>query len=323
MPSTAQKRMETLSPRTKMPATLEDPMGPVGPDDEPAPRTRLIVTVVLAALLLVSEFPLGMYLSSTDAYSNVNATLDSQKTTAMGLVATATAASVAVTAIPDDVGTPIGEQLADLSGKLVVVLSVIYLEKFLLTTLGLIGFRIFVPVGLAMVIGWLWAHRSWGPRPVLFVWGVKLMVVGVALATLVPVSAGLTDAINTQYRASQQVEAAVQATDEATQSVSDGTASEQDTSDSQNLLDVLGSAVSSGIDALASGAQEAAGTVASQLNKLIDAVAVSIVTSCLVPMAVLLVYFWLIKLFTGADLSGYVTKAQAGVGGAIKRAMTR
>mgnify|MGYP001645385305 FL=1 len=57
-----------------------------------------------------------------------------------------------------------------------------------------------------------------------------------------------------------------------------------------------------------------------QLNTLIDAVAVSIVTSCLVPMAVLLVYFWLIKLFTGADLTGYVTKAPAVSSGSMRRA---
>lgn len=46
----------------------------------------------------------------------------------------------------------------------------------------------------------------------------------------------------------------------------------------------------------------------------------SIVTSCLVPLAVLLLYFWLIKLFTGADLTGYVSKAQGVVGSAVRGA---
>ena len=57
-----------------------------------------------------------------------------------------------------------------------------------------------------------------------------------------------------------------------------------------------------------------------QLNSLVDAVAMSIVTSCLVPLAVLLLYFWLIKLFTGADLTGYVSKAQGVVGSAVRGA---
>lgn len=302
-----------------------DPGGFGGSDDPvgmSGSRARAIVTALLAVLLLASEFPLGTYLSTQDAYGGTNATLDGQKSTALGLVATATAASVTVTAITDDVGTPIAEQLADLSGKLVVVLSVIYLEKFLMTTFGLIGFRVFVPIGLGTLIAWLWTRRDWAPRPMLFVWGVRLMVVGVALATLVPVSAGLADVINAQYQSSQQVDKAVQATDTAVQGMSDnadGTAS-QNHSEGGGLFDMLGLAASSGIDALASGAKDAASAVGAQLNTLIDAVAVSIVTSCLVPMAVLLVYFWLIKLFTGADLTGYVTKAPAVSSGSMRRA---
>lgn len=282
-------------------------------------RARVIVTAVLVVLAIVSAFPLATHFSSPETYSGVTQTLEGQKSTALGLVATATTASVAVSAIPDDVGTPIANQLADLSGKLAVVLAIIYLEKFLLTTFGLIAFRCFVPAGIALLCLWLWLRGRWSPSRVLFVWGVKLLVVALALATLVPVSAGLTQTITNQYQTSLAAEEASQEANETSETVYEDNTS-QDTEENQNILEMLGSAISSGVDALASGAADAANAVGEQLNKLIDAVAVSIVTSCLVPLAVLLLYLWLIKLFTGADLTGYVSKAQGAAGSAVRGA---
>lgn len=284
-----------------------------------ATPAMVVATIILVVLLFICEFPVGMYYSSPDAYTKVNETLDKQKTGALGLVATATTASVAVSAIPDDVGTPIANQLADLSGKLAVVLAIIYLEKFLLTTFGLVGLRIFVPIGIGFAIGWLWTYRDWGPRQVLFTWAVKLVVVGIALVTLVPVSATLTNTIDEQYKTSLAAEEAAQEADETSATVYEEN-SNQDTEQDQNILEMLGSAITSGIDALASGAADAANAVGEQLNKLIDTVAATIVTSCLVPLAVLLLYFWVIKLFTGADLTGYISRAQDAASSSVRRA---
>lgn len=295
---------------------------PSHPGDDPSwmsTRARVIVTVVLVALAFVSAFPVATHFSSPETYADVNQTLDGQKSTALGLVATATTASVAVSAIPDDVGTPIANQLADLSGKLAVVLAIIYLEKFLLTTFGLIAFRWLVPVGIGLLCVWLWSHGRWSPSRILLVWGIKLLFVALALATLVPVSAHITQIITTQYQTSLAAEEASQEANQTSETVYEENTS-QDTGESQNILEMLGSAISSGVDALASGAADAANAVGEQLNKLIDNVAVSIVTSCLVPLAVLLLYFWLLKLFTGADLTGYVSKAQGAVGSAVRGA---
>lgn len=312
-----------VAPATEeLDATEPDYLLPSQPGDGPrrmSEQTRVIVTVVLVALALVSAFPMAAHFSSPETYASVTRTLDGQKSTALGLVATATTASVAVSAIPGDVGTPIAGQLADLSGKLAAVLAIIYLEKFLLTTFGLIAFRFLVPAGIALMILWLWLRGRWSPSRVLFVWGVKFLVVALALATLVPVSAGLTQTITDQYQTSLAAEEAGQEANKTSETVYEDNAG-QDTKENQNILERLGSAISDGVSALASGAADAASAVGEQLNKLIDAVAVSIVTACLVPLAVLLLYFWLIRLFTGADLTGYVSKAQGAVGSAVRQA---
>lgn len=57
-----------------------------------------------------------------------------------------TATSALITLIPGDVGTPIAEKVADLSGYLLIVLCAIFLEKYLVTITGYAAFKIFIPV---------------------------------------------------------------------------------------------------------------------------------------------------------------------------------
>lgn len=241
---TLQRVVPTVEQRDSTEPDYQLPTPPKRWPFDLATPLRVVETVVLVVLALICEFPLGTYYSSTEAYTGVNETLDKQKTGALGLVATATTASVAVSAIPDDVGTPIANQLADLSGKLSVVLAIIYLEKFLLTTFGMVGFRFLVPIGICFALGWLWTYRDWGPRQVLFTWAAKLVVVGIALVTLVPVSATLTNTIDEQYKTSLAAEEAAQEADETSATVYEEN-SNQDTEQNQNILEMLGSAITS------------------------------------------------------------------------------
>lgn len=55
----------------------------------------------------------------------------------------ATATSALITLIPGDVGTPIAEKVADLSGYLLIVLCAVYLEKYLVTLTGYAAFKLF------------------------------------------------------------------------------------------------------------------------------------------------------------------------------------
>lgn len=294
------------------------------PEAPKGDKQKLIAyTIVLALILAICEFPLGTYLSTPEPYVGTNKTLDGQKDVTLGLVATSTAASTAVSLVPGDAGTPIANQLADLSGKLMVVLAIIYLEKFLLTTFGFVALRIFVPIGLGLLIAYVWTPSERGQRRVMLVWGLKLVVVGVALVTLVPVSTWLTDRINTQYQTSQQAEQTIEETNAASEDASKKNDSQNsDENQNKSFLESLKSSIMGGVDALASGAKNAASSVGENLNRLIDTVAVIIVTSCLVPLAVLLLYFWLIKLFTGADLTGYVTKASNAASSNMRRIMS-
>ena len=292
-------------------------------------QVRAAICLVLVALCIVFSFPL----SKPDTYIGANAVLDEQKSVTMGLVATTTSASIAISAIPGDVGTSISNQLADLSGKLAVILAIIYFEKFMMTTLGMVGFRFLIPAGIVFFAYRYWKRRNWQQLPGLRTLGIKLVAVGLAVATLVPVSTWLSSTINNEYQVYQQAEttqetgldASAQAQSESADQQQDSSSdSSNDTQNSGNILDALGSvlssgaeAVANGVSAVATGASDAINALGNTLNSLIDTVAVMIVTSCLVPIVVLLFYFWIIKIVTGFDGSGYLKNAQKSVSAGI------
>ena len=70
----------------------------------------------------------------------------------MELAAASTAASAALSAILGDAATPISVKLADLSGSFLIVLSAIYLEKYLVTITGYASFGVLIPLACGLFI---------------------------------------------------------------------------------------------------------------------------------------------------------------------------
>ena len=47
------------------------------------------------------------------------------------------------------------------------------------------------------------------------------------------------------------------------------------------------------------------------LSRFVEAIAVLLITSCVIPILVLLVFFWLIKVFLDLDMSGSIVKIRS------------
>ena len=47
------------------------------------------------------------------------------------------------------------------------------------------------------------------------------------------------------------------------------------------------------------------------LSRFVEAIAVLLITSCVIPILVLLVFFWLIKVFLDLDMSGSLVKIRS------------
>ena len=120
----------------------------------------------------------------------------------------------------------------------------------------------------------------------------KLALFGITIALVIPVSVKVSDLIEHTYQSS--IQETVDAAKKATQEIQSSSEGQQD-SDSSDNRGVL-SGIISGIK---NGVSDISDKVESVLNNFIEALAVMLVTSCVIPVLVLVFFFWLAKSMLG------------------------
>ncbi len=248
---------------------------------------RIIGMVLCIVLAAVSVFGIAKPMTDIETHTETIASLDAKKETVMELTAASTAASAAITLIPGDVATPIANKVADLSGWFLIVLCAIFLEKYLVIIAGYASWYLLIPVGLLLLATWCVMNRS-ATRTMVRQIATKLIVLGLAIALVIPASVKVSNIIEETYSASIQ-----QTIDSATQATEDiQDAAEQENKSSLNIL----SNITQGV----SGALEEMKMV---VNRFMEAIAVMVVTSCVVPVVVLLFFVWVVKAIIGVKIS--------------------
>ena len=243
---------------------------------------RIGTIVILTLAIILSCTVLGNKLTDPASYSNTIETLDNNRKTVLGLTAASAAASAAVSAIPDDICTPLAEEISELTSWFLAILAVVYLEKYLLTILGFAACYILIPIGCAALL-----TNCFFPKSFLRSIGTKLLTFAVALLLVIPTSVWVSDHINAVY--SESIEATVQSANAVSDNLFDemqGADGESSTviDEAKSILGDLSGSVSGVIEQFKN-----------VLNRFVEATAVMIVTTCLIPVLVILFYAWVLK----------------------------
>ena len=281
--------------------------------------------ILLATWLLIgilSFTVVGKYAAAPESHQATITSLDEKKNTVLELTMAATATSAVITLLPGDIGTPIAEKVADLSGYLLIVLCAIFLEKYLVTITGYAAFKIFIPAACVLFATNLFVSNRSLDRL-----ARKLLVFGICIFLVVPSSVKISDLIEHTYQA--QIEATLEeakgteqllensveaeASDNTAESTVSGnqTSQSQQTAENSNLWQKAKDALSGAKESVASvvenvtiSSEELVRKVETSLSHFVEAVAVMLITSCVIPLLVLFVFFWLIKILVDVDLSG-------------------
>lgn len=240
-------------------------------------NSKTILNIVIPiVVLLVSFFVIAKYAASAEFCSESIAVLDEKKTTVMELTATATAASAAITLLPGDAATPIADKLADLSSYFLVVICAILLEKYLITITGFAAFKILIPAACV-----LWIIFFLKKKNIFGYFAMKLAVFGLAIVMVIPASVGISNLIQDTYNAS--IENTIEAAKRATEAIEESAENEGE------------GGIAGFFSKIKDSVTGAAVNLENILNNFIEALAVMIVTSCLIPIAVFIFFIWLIK----------------------------
>lgn len=237
---------------------------------------RYIIVLILAALL--SVLVLTRVFSSPKLYSGVLVKLDEKKTTVMELTAAAAATSTAITMMPDDIATPIAEKIADTSSYFLIVLCVLLLEKYLLTLSGYVTFGALIPLACILFILYIKTKKN-----ALKEFGKKLVIIGAAFVTIIPVSVLVSGAVETTYQAS--IEATLAAAENSTSEIEETL---EESGEEKGLLEGVWSKISGGVKGFTD-------RVENLLGRFVEAVAVLVVVNCLIPILAAAVFVWIVK----------------------------
>ena len=296
-------------------------------------KQKCITAIVLLLVAILSITVVGKYASAPENHQKTIASLDEKKQTVMELTAASTVTSALITMLPGDTATPIAEKMADVSGYLLVVLCAIYLEKYLVTITGYVAFTYLIPIACGLwILNLIFANAT--VRKL----AAKLAVFGLAISFVVPASVNISDLIGDTYQT--QIKATIEdakntqnrletsgvvddtnevgTTGTGTTGAATGNAQEKNNSESgsvSNIFDWAKDAISSAKDSVANvvenvtiSTEDLVQKVENSLNHFIEAVAVMIITSCVIPMLVLLLFFWMVKIVLDVDLSGVKIK---------------
>ena len=287
--------------------------------------TKCIIAILLIIIGAVSFASVSKYASKPENHKATIASLDDKKETVLELTAATTATSALITLLPGDTATPIAEKMADLSTYLLVVLCAVFLEKYLVTITGYAAFRYLIPAACVLFLINLAVNNETIRKL-----ASKLLVFGLAIFVVVPASVKMSDLIENTYRA--QIESAMEEakeTQDIVGDVSDRESTTEAASDTQSdrkeqsanddttsdsgvfgFLDKAKDAISNAKDSVndavsnvAISSEELVKKVENTLNRFIEAVAVMIITSCIIPMLVLVFFFWLIKILLEVDVT--------------------
>ena len=235
---------------------------------------KVLISIGILLIMVFSFTKMTTWTTSQERQAGRIAVIDGNIKTVLELTAGATASSAIITLLPGDQCTPIATELAELSKYFLLALSALYIEKYLITLMGVVSFKFLIPVAAVV---WLLGYLKFGKAAKVI--GYKIAVCALAIYFVIPASVEVTSLIYSRYEASIN-----QTVSEATQIVEEA----EIETEQQGLIDRV-------TNWITNKAQSTVEYVSGMLSHFIEALAVMIVTSCVLPVLVILFFVWMIK----------------------------
>lgn len=262
--------------------------------ERPPLKFGIVALLIIAALL--SELVGRPHFENVETWSGCIEVIDAKKNNVLALTTSTIALSAAISALPDDTGTPVAEQLTQLASNLGIVLAVLYLEKYLLTIFGFLSFGVLGPAAFVLLAVSLLVHGRLSTGHTLFTLGIRLFLIGVIAIAVVPASVWVTQRIDETYQTSISQEEPEGSTEESKPT-------DSESQENKNFWDGIASGAAQLVSNLKDGIKSVTDGVVEQVTNLIEGVIVMIVTSCLIPLLVLAAFLWMAHSLMGINVS--------------------
>jgi len=254
---------------------------------------QIIALVILILIGAGSFFFVAKAVAEPEFNASTIESLDEKKETVMKLALAAAASSTAISLIPGDTAMPVANQIAELSSYFIVILAAILLEKMLIAVVGYVSFTYIIPFACFMGIIFIYTKKE-----LLLSISIKMAILGIVLFLAIPASVQVSNLIEESYQVSlNQTLETVEANHEVIVE-NNNELSEED----QNWMDRIGDYVSEITSNIGNKISENVSKGEDTLGAFLDAIAILIITSCVIPIVVILIFIGIIKILFSIDI---------------------
>lgn len=233
--------------------------------------------MIVALLLLLAAFSITIIAPRAADPKNHKHSIEQTEdkiSSVMTLSGGAAATSATLSLLPGDMCTPLADQLAELAKYFLLILSALYLEKFLISLSGYITFSFLIPVACLFVCYAIISGKQRFKGT-----AAKVALIGIIIFMIVPASVLLSDKV-------YQTQAATV----------------NETIEEYNALEIEGDSGGGFFNEITSITTETIDHITSFLDGLLESLAVMIVTACVIPLLVFFFLVWLVKIIFSANI---------------------
>ena len=148
----------------------------------------VVFIIVFSANVLYYKIPETKYLQDTIE------SLEESQNTIMKFSGTAIAASLAISALPDDFGTPLATSISDLNTYFVFMLIVVFAEKLIVIEGTKVSLAYIIPAACILYIIFMFTSKE-----VFKKFANKLLILGISLIVVIPFSTHFTETVCEDY----------------------------------------------------------------------------------------------------------------------------
>lgn len=243
---------------------------------------NVLIHILLPVLIAVISFSiLAKVVPESELMQSTLKSIEDSKTTVSEFTGATLAASLAVSALPDDFATPIANNFAGMSKYFVIILIALFVERLILVIGVKMSLMYVIPGALILL-----AIANGIKKDLIKILATKILILGIALVAVIPCSVKFTNYVGGEYLA--YVDQTIEETNGGANKINDEMA---DGNEGTTIFEKLSDAFKTAIK----GVSNLLSYFNDMVKKCMNSIVILIVTNFVMPVVTLLAFRWILK----------------------------
>lgn len=242
---------------------------------------KLAKCLVAVFVIVLSIFVLSVKVPETALFEETKESIKESTETVMEFSGATIAASLALSAFPNDFATPLAGTLSDLNTYFIFIFAVLFVEKLIVVEGVKIAFVYIIPAACILYILYEVLGKEFFKN-----FAIKMLVLGLAVIFVIPISTHFTEIVCADYL--DYVDQTIEEANAGADKVNEVMASKEDEG---TIFDKLSEAFKTAIQ----GMTDLLAYFEGVAKRSVNSIAIMIVTTFVLPMLTLFLFRWLLN----------------------------